>query len=80
MHRFSLRERGVYALPDGRRFVAHAVTPDAYSLHSLRGWRRARPAEYLLRTDGRILSKGVPTRWHAADLAFTGHVIKGAGQ
>ena len=79
MHRFLLRERGVYALPDGRRFVAHASTPDSYSLFALRAWRQAAPAEYVLRPDGRILSKGVPTRWHAADLAFTGHVIRGAG-
>ena len=74
MHRVSLRERGVYTLPDGRRFIAHASTTDTYSLYPLRMWQAGR-AEYVLRPDGRILSKGVPTRWRAADLAFTGHVI-----
>ena len=61
MRNLTLRELGLYALPDGRKFIAHANGQDGYSLFSLGAWGIGSKAEYLVRRDDSILSKGVPT-------------------
>ena len=70
MHGVGLREGGLYSLPDGRRYVAcQNGTHGYYSLYRLRASRRAIRAEYVVGAEGRLLSKGIPTRWKVNDLA-----------
>jgi hypothetical protein len=76
---FFLRELGVYALPDGREFVAHAAGEAGYSLYTPRAWKTYGMAEYRVHPDGKILSKGIPTRWSAEDLKDTGRSVKYLG-
>lgn len=66
-----LRECGVYTLPDGRKYVAHQSGRGCYSLFSPLAWKYSDVADYVL-SGGRVLSRGVPTRWRAADLRDTG--------
>lgn len=67
-----LRELAVYSLPDGREFVAHATGKTGYSLYTPKAWKNYGMAEYRVHPDGKILSKGVPTRWRVEDLRDTG--------
>ena len=69
-----LQERGIYELPDGRRYVVCASGTGAYSLYRNEDWARSGPAEYRVHADGRLLSKGVSTRWRAEDLTYTGRI------
>ena len=69
-----LQERGIYELPDGRRYVVCVSGTGAYSLYRTQDWARFGPAEYRIHADGRILSKGTPTRWRAEDLTYTGRI------
>ena len=71
-----LRELGVYSFPDGREFVAHAAGAEGYSLYTLRAWKTFGMAEYRVHADGRILSKGIPTKWSVEDLIDTGRSIR----
>lgn len=76
MIKIELRERGVYALPDHREFIVSARGGMGYSLFSSQTWGRLNIAEYRLDRDGRILSKGIPTRWRVADLRDTGRTAE----
>lgn len=69
MHGVGLREGGLYSLPDGRRFVAMPNGTHGYSLYRLRAPSRVIRADYVVDEAGRLLSKGMPTRWSVADLA-----------
>jgi hypothetical protein len=71
-----LRELGIYSLPDGREFVAHAAGEAGYSLYTPSAWKTFGMAEYRVHPDGKILSKGIPTRWGVADLRDTGRSVK----
>lgn len=71
----NLREGGFYALPDRREFILRLSRKNEYSLYTSRAWYGFGFAEYLINSEGRILSKGIPTRWHAADLMDTGRTI-----
>jgi hypothetical protein len=70
-----LRELGVYSFPDGREFVAHAAGAEGYSLYTIRAWKTFGIAEYRVHADGKILSKGTPTKWSAEDLRDTGRSV-----
>ena len=70
-----LQERGIYELPDGRRYVVCVSGTGAYSLYRNEDWARFGPAEYRVNAEGRILSKGAPTKWRAEDLTFTGRIV-----
>ena len=76
MDRVKLKERGIYKLPDGRHFIVHASGRGAYSLYPPQDWRSFGLAEYRIQADGRILSKGTPTRWRVEDLIDTGRVAE----
>ena len=71
-----LKERGIYQLPDGRLFIVCASGRDAYSLYPPQAWRSYGLAEYRIHADGRILSKGTPTRWRVEDLIDTGNAVE----
>ena len=66
-----LRERGIYSLPQGGEFVAHAVSLGAYVLYRPEAWEFFGPHAY--ESDGRgiIHLHGRSTRWHLNDLTDT---------
>ncbi|HEX8148624.1 MAG TPA: hypothetical protein VF591_15695 [Pyrinomonadaceae bacterium] len=70
------RELGIYELPDGRKFVASTLHRDGCALYPVRTWEAFGNAEYWLSKDGRILSRGIPTRWSILDLKDTGDTAK----
>ena len=68
-----LRERGIYKLPDRREFVVCTSGDGAgYLLYNLEAWRRYGLPDYRAQVDGRILSRGIVTRWRIEDLKDTG--------
>lgn len=66
-----LRERGIYKLPDGRELIVCA-SGAGFSLYNPQAWKMCGLADYRAHADGRILSKGTPTRWRVEDLTDTG--------
>jgi hypothetical protein len=73
MQTIELRERGIYKLPDQREFVVcHSVDGSGYLLYNLDAWRRYGMAEYRAQVNGRILCRGLITRWRLEDLRDTG--------
>ncbi len=71
-----MTECGVYMLPDGRKFIVRASGKDEFSLFPVQALDRHCTAQYRIAANGRILSKGIPTRWHKEDLTDTGRIIK----
>lgn len=72
----NLRERGIYQLPDKREFVVGMTDRSGFALFELFAWKYRGSAEYLVRADGKILSRGVPTRWSVQDLTDTGRTAE----
>ena len=66
------RELGIYELPDGRKFVASTLHKEGCGLYPVTSWGAYGNVEYWLDRDGRILSRGIPTRWNFHDLKDTG--------
>lgn len=52
----------IYALPDGREFVADALPQRRYGLIPLPVWGTYNRVEYTVNNDGKLFSKGAPTR------------------
>jgi hypothetical protein len=67
-----LRELGVYELPDNGKFVVSTLYADGCSLYSVRSWGSYGTAEYWVDENGRLLNRGLPTRWCVQDLRDTG--------
>jgi hypothetical protein len=67
-----LRELGVYELPDGSQYVASTLYSDGCALYPVRAWGRYGEAEFWTDKEGRLLCRGVTTRWSARDLHDTG--------
>lgn len=76
MRRIILRERGIYALPDKREFVVRGCARDGYCFCSHEAWEGSGSSEYRLNTEGRLLSKGTPTRWRLDDITDTGRTAE----
>lgn len=76
MTKIKLREGGLYALPDGREFILSARGGSGYSLFTAQAGERFISAQYRLDIEGRILSKGLPTRWRVTDLRDTGRTAE----
>ena len=76
MSRIILRECGIYALPDKREFVVRGCGRDGYTFYSHQAWKGLGSSEYRLTTEGRLLSKGTPTRWRISDLTDTGRTAE----
>ena len=70
------RELSIYELPDGRKFVASTLHRDGCALYPVRTWGAYGDAEYWLSKDGRILSRGIPTKWSILDLKDTGETAR----
>ena len=67
-----LRELGVYTLPGGGEYVVSTLYADGCCLYTTRSWGIYGEAEFWADGEGRILRRGVPTRWSARDLTDTG--------
>jgi hypothetical protein len=67
-----LRELGVYELPDGRQYVVSTLYSDGCALYHVRAWGSYGNAEFWADKEGRLLRRGVPTRWSVRDLQDTG--------
>jgi hypothetical protein len=76
MGRIILRESGIYALPDKREFVVRGCGRDGYIFYSHQAGKASGSSEYRLTTEGRLLSKGTPTRWRIDDLSDTGRTAE----
>ncbi|HEY0172455.1 MAG TPA: hypothetical protein VGB98_15645 [Pyrinomonadaceae bacterium] len=67
-----LRELGVYELPDGRQYVVSTLYSDGCSLYPVHAWGGYGNAEFWADEQGRLLRRGLPTRWGVRDLQDTG--------
>lgn len=72
-----LKNKVIYALPDGTEFVARVGPKGVYFLHALRYGKPSAPI-YLVDGSGQFLSGGRRTRWHVGDLHATGRTSRPA--
>lgn len=84
MHRIELRERGIYALPDGTQVVACTDESGHTILYYLTDWRLFGGDEvcsehnaaafriFVANPSNLITRLGQPTRWNLRDLSDTG--------
>jgi hypothetical protein len=66
------KELGIYELPDKRRYVVSTLYADGCCLYTLRAWEGFGKAEFWVDEGGRLLRRGMPTRWTVLDLKDTG--------
>ena len=66
-----LRERGIYALSDGREFVVHTVFRGGYVFYTPEDWQVFGPHAYEATLDGRLRWNGQPDQWRTEDLIDT---------
>jgi hypothetical protein len=71
-----LRERGIYALADGREFVVHAVFRGGYVFYTPEGWDLFGAHAYESDRDGRLRWNGQPDQWRAEDLIDTNRTAR----
>ena len=75
----SVREGGVYLLPDGRKVIATHDHRGGYFLYAPEVWRAFRgwgPAEYDVTPEGPVLTcAGQRTPWSVNDLLDTGETV-----
>ena len=76
MRQNTLRERGVYTLPDGREIVATGCGGEELCLYHRQTYESFGLAEYLINTEGEIVEDGRPTGWRLEDLTDTGRTAK----
>lgn len=68
----SLRERGIYSLPNGRELVMLGTHENGRILFRLGGWEYCELTEYEVNAAGRLMCQGKLTAWDIADLRDTG--------
>jgi hypothetical protein len=66
-----LRERGIYALADGREFVAHAVFRGGYVFYTPEDWDLFGAYSYESDPHGRLRWNGKRDQWCTDDLIDT---------
>ena len=71
MQSINLRECGIYTLPDGREFVAHAVFRGGYVLYTTGAWEFFGLHAYESDDTGLLRLNGRPTYWRVGDLTDT---------
>ena len=71
-----LRERGIYALSDGREFVVHAVFRGGYVFYTPEDWQLYGPHTYESTADGHLRWNGQPDQWLTADLTDTSRTAR----
>ncbi|MDQ3817362.1 MAG: hypothetical protein M3362_06695 [Acidobacteriota bacterium] len=71
MQKINLRECGIYALPDGREFVIHAVFRGGYVLYTQGAWEFFGLHSYETDAAGLLRFHGRATYWRLEDLTDT---------
>lgn len=74
----SLREQGIYCLPNGRELVVRGKTGGGHEF-LLSGWGHSEASEYVVNDAGRILAQGKLTAWDVKDLMDTGRTARDFG-
>ena len=74
----SLREQGIYCLPNGRELVVREKTNGGNEF-LLSGWGHFEESEYVVNDAGRILAQGKLTAWDISDLTDTGRTARDFG-
>ena len=72
----NLRERGIYALTDGREFVAHAVFRGGYVFYTPENWEMFGTYAYESDADGHLRWNGQPNHWRTEDLIDTSRTAR----
>jgi hypothetical protein len=68
----SLRERGIYILPNGRELVVLGRHENGHVIYKLGGWEHFELTEYEVSATGRLLCQGRLTAWDITNLRDTG--------
>jgi hypothetical protein len=71
-----LRERGIYALSDGREFVVHAVFRGGYVFYTPEDWQLFGPHAYESDADGHMRWTGLSSDWRAEELIDTSRTAR----
>jgi hypothetical protein len=71
-----LRERGIYALADGREFVAHAVFRGGYVFYTPEDWDLFEAYSYESDPQGRVRWNGKGDQWRTEDLIDTSRTAR----
>lgn len=71
-----LRERGIYALADGREFVVHAVFRGGYVFYTPEDWDRFGAHAYESNAKGHLRWNGQPDQWRTEDLIDTSRTAR----
>ena len=71
-----LRERGIYALADGREFVAHAVFRGGYVFYTPEDWDSFGAYSYESDPQGRLRWTGQRDQWRTEDLIDTSRTAR----
>ena len=72
----SLRERGIYRLPNGRELVVLRKHENGKRAYTLGGWPRFELTEYEVSEDGRLICQGRLTAWDIDSLSDTGQTAR----
>ena len=71
----TLREGGIYVLPNGKELVVAGQSNKPGVLFRLKGWDRFESAEYEVNDTGRLLAHGKLTAWDVQQLQDTGRTV-----
>jgi hypothetical protein len=68
----TLRERGIYRLPNGRELIVLRKHENGARTYTLGGWERFELTEYEVNETGRLVCQGKLTAWDIDNLSDTG--------
>jgi hypothetical protein len=68
----TLREGGIYMLPNGKELVVSGQGNATGVLFRLRGWDQSETTEYEVNDSGRLIAQGKLTAWDMHHLQDTG--------
>ncbi|HKO62407.1 MAG TPA: hypothetical protein VJV03_14685 [Pyrinomonadaceae bacterium] len=71
----TLREGGIYILPNGKKLVVAEAGKSPGVLFRLRGWYHFESTEFEINETGRLLAQGKLTAWDIQHLQDTGETI-----
>jgi hypothetical protein len=71
----TLRERGVYCLPNGRELIALKGLQGGFLLYTTHEWDNYALPTYATNGDARLYAGGTQTPWHVTDLIDTGRTV-----
>lgn len=76
MSNVTLREGGLYLLPNGQEFVLFAGSDETYLLYSPEDQGKDGLAHYWLSEEGRLYYREGRTNWGIRDLTDTGKTVQ----